>query len=116
MLVVDVRNVAFLGVRRDDQQGNANAQTVIVQILWRLRIVQSAVVPEDEDCGAPERRFTDRVDERCDPRGSGVGVASPVIGVSQVGVIHVTSRRLPSATSFKNCGGDEMMSFFQSGP
>ena len=42
--------------------------------------------------------------------------AAGVIGVAQVGVIQLTARSFPFATSLKNCVCGEMTSLLQSGP
>ena len=82
-LVVHVRDVVLFRVRGDDQQRDAKPEPVVVEILRSHGVKPAArIVPEDEDRGrVPELRFADRVDQRRNPRWSGVRVATRMVGV-----------------------------------
>ena len=98
-LVLHVRDVALLGVRRDDEQRHAEAQAVVVFVRRRDVVVEAApVVPLHEDRGRiPELALADGVDESGDPRRP-VSAAARRRGrrSSQSGVIQVKSASLPA--------------------
>ena len=81
--VPHVRNVPVLGVGRDYEQRNAKAEAIVV-FEWRRDFVIEAapIVPLNEDGRAvPKFAFADRVHQRRNPRGAGLGAAARVIGV-----------------------------------
>ena len=65
VLVVDVRHVSLLGIRRNDDHGEAEAQPVVIHVCGRLGIVPAAVViPKDEDRGViPVFGLADCIDD-----------------------------------------------------
>ena len=82
-LVLDVRDVAFLGIRRDDQQGDAKPEAVVVFVRRSDVIVEAApIVPHDEDHRrVPKLALADGVDDRRDPLFAVGTVAARVVGV-----------------------------------
>src|ERR1700733_2496891 len=100
--VLDVR----LDVRRDDQHRYAEARTALpVARPWRSDVIVQAapIIPDDDHRGRiPIAALADCIDDRCDPRWSGIGAVAGMVGVGRV-------RRYPGDAGelvFRNVGKD----------
>src|SRR5580698_292767 len=76
-------HIAGFCVGRNDKHRETKAQTVVIEHLrWSGIEPAAVIVPEDKYGGiVPVLGFSDRVDQRCDPRGTGKRVGTGMIGV-----------------------------------
>ena len=81
--VLYVRNVAVLGVGRDYEQRNAEAEAVVVFERRRDFVIESTpIVPLNEDGrGVPKLAFADGVHQRRHPSGAASAAALDSVGI-----------------------------------